>query len=349
MIRRFSVLGLCVGLTSTALAESGAAPVHLGVPAEIPSGGVLPITADCYDAGCKTLASVYVMEMGGAQVEGYFELVPARGTERWGYFVPDEPFRPGAKYQVRSAGYAYATSLVSVSAEEPAVLDETALHVTAELTTERQREEQVCCPRPIPMTGPKRPPRCLDMGNVGNVALTTTLSTVQPSATQYVYELSVYPQGATAGSSDAAFAPLLSSLQTGPRTVRFDGAADSYCYAVRARPIVGGDPTTVLTRCIPNDFASTGLVGRSPEEVAQWRTTCVAIPEEVDAGTLSSDQADASLDGDGEPLGRGADDLSNREESGCQLAGGPARAAGIVWWSFASLALALARRRRLFA
>lgn len=356
MIRRLASLGLCLGLTSAALAESGAAPVRLGVPAEIPSGGVLPIAADCFDAGCKTLASVYVTEQGGKAVDGHFELMPGAGYERWGYFVPSEPFRPGVKYEVRSAGYAYATSLVSVSAEGPTALDESALRVTAELTTERQREEAVCCPRPA--TGPKRPLRCLDMGNVGNVALTLTLSAELPSATQYVYETRMYAQGDAGVAPDAVFAPLLSRVQTGPRTVRFDGAADSYCYAVRARPIVGGEPITLVTRCVQNEFASTGLVSRSPEEVEQWRTTCVAMPEEVDAGTLPSDQADpgplpreqadASLDADGELLGRGAEDTINHEESGCKLAGGPSRAPGIVCWALALVALALAKRRRSF-
>jgi len=345
MLRRLASLALCLGLTSTAQAESGAAPVRFGVPTEIPSDGVLPITGTCHDAGCATLLSVVVTESpDGPRVDGHFELVQTAGYERWGYFVPTEPFRPGTKLRVSSTGYAYATSLVSVTAAEPTALDESALSVTAELTRERLLSSSVCCP--MSMTQPKRPQRCLDMGMVSQVVLTTTLSAQRPIATQYVYELSMYGHGAAAGSPDAAFAPLLSSAQTGPHTVRFDGAADSYCYTVHARPIVGGDPTPLVTRCIANEFVGMGLVGRSPEQVAQWLTTCEAAPEEVDAGTLPGGQADASLDGDGELLGRGAQDTLSRQESGCQLAGSPAQTGGAVWWGLALVALAVRGGKR---
>lgn len=341
MIRRLASLGLCLGLTSPALAESGVQPVRLGVPAEIPSRGVLPVTANCYDVGCATLASVYVTEVGGAEVEGHFELVQTAGPERWGYFVPSEPFRPGAQYTVRSAGYAFATSVVSVSTAETTVLDETALRVSAELTRESPLSASVCCPTP-----PKRPQRCLDMGMVSQAVLTATVSAEQTITTQYLYELSMYAQGNPPSSPDGAFAPLLSSARPIARTVRFDGDADSYCYAVRARPMVGGDTTTLVTRCLPIEPAREGLSGRSSEEIAQWLTTCTAIPEDLDAGTLPGDQADASLDADGEALGRGAEDTLDNEDSGCQLVGGQTRAPGVIGWALALITLALAKRRR---
>jgi hypothetical protein len=185
---------------------------------------------------------------------------------------------------------------------------------------------------------------CLDVSEVYRLALSTSLAAERPVATQFVYEQSVHAQGQPAVWSSGEFAPARMDIAVRPTITMLDGTAASYCYTVRARPIVGGEPFVVAQRCVSNDLTGLGRVDRTPEEVEQWRAACAATPEAVDAGTLASDKADAAVDGDGEPLGPVEDGTIGREESGCQLAGSAAQAGGVVWWSLALLVFA--RRQR---
>jgi hypothetical protein len=346
MVRGWATLGLCLGLSSglssIALAESGVRRAPDGVPPNIPSDGVLPLIGSCVDSRCSNLTSAIIVHTAsGTRVEGHFELIQTASYDGWAYFVPSVPFRSGAMYAVTLMGsYASTTSVVSVSEADPVGLDESALRVMASLNKVRAVSNMECCP----ISNPTRSPRCLDVAVVTSVELTAALSAERPIATQYVYELSMHPEGEAAGTPVLDFEPLRINAPGGPPSMWFSGSADSYCYVVRARPIVGGEPVTLVTRCIANDFTDLGRQVRSPEAIAQWRSTCPETPTPVDAGVLPRDQADASTDGDGEALGHGEDDTITRHDSGCQLAASATQAGSILCWPLALLILAKRKR-----
>jgi hypothetical protein len=179
---------------------------------------------------------------------------------------------------------------------------------------------------------------------VSRLLLTATVSGQQAIATPYEFELSMHAQG-DVGSVVVAFKPLRPDLSLETSSMSFDGAADSYCYTVRARPILGGEPFTLMTTCIANSHTYLGRNGRSPEEVAQGTAACEATSAPVDAGVLTMDQVDAATDADGELLGRGENTPVVHDESGCQLADG-GQTGRMAWSTFALLALAFVKRRR---
>lgn len=334
MVRNWVWLGLCLGLSSTALAESSVPQPRVSVPSEIPSGGVLPVFGNCFDAGCSNLKSVLVTDVSTeTRVEGTFELVQTNTYEAWGYFVPSTPFRSGASYRVTTPNSYYgAASIVMVRDAETTALDESALNATAVLSKESLITDRRCCSS------------CIDVSVVNSLALTTTLATQESRATQYLFQLSMHAEGET-GSVVAAFTPLLGSSIVS-RTSAFDGAAKSYCSTVHAKPIVGGESFELLTRCLANDYTDLGTQTRPPEEVAKWAASCETSAPSRDAGAHRDAKApttellDAAVDADGEPLGRGDGKTLGNDESGCQLAS----SASSAWWSL--ILLALARRRR---
>lgn len=332
MVRSWTWLGLCWGLTSTALAESSVPRAQISVPAEIPSGGVLPMFGTCLDARCSSLESVVITDnANGTSVEGNVELEQTANYQRWGYFVPSVPLRSGATYSVTlTGGYPGFKTMFTVSAADSTGLVESALRVTDALTKVREVRDQRCCSAFS----------CIDVSVLHGVALSATFSAERPIATQYLYELSMHAQGEAPSSVALPFYPLISPQQMSSSTVTFDGAADSYCYTVRARPIVGGEPFTLLTRCLDNDYTGLGREQRTPEEMTQWAAKCEATT--ADGGARPLHEADAAVDADGEPLGRGDGRTLGSDDSGCQLANSKASMA----WGIALLALTLAKRRR---
>ncbi|HEY6876861.1 MAG TPA: hypothetical protein VI299_02535 [Polyangiales bacterium] len=323
-----------MGLTSTAFAESGVQLVQFNIPQEIPADGVLPMFGSCFDADCSNLQSVIITDISsGTRVEGHVELVRDGSYSAWSYFVPSVPFRSGASYIVRHEK-ASPNSPVGVSfvARDPAALDESALGVMATLTKVSGAIDRRCCST------------CIDVTVIEALALTTRLSPAKPIASQYLFELSTHAEG-QAGIVVVPFGPPSNIYQSVPNSTSFDGSADSYCYTVRARPLVGGEPFTLMTRCLANDFTDLGRHTRSPEEVAKWAATCEVTPERVDAGVSPRGQVDAALDADGEPLGAGKSGKPD-EDSGCQLADGRAHLQSTLGAFVTLFALALGRRRR---
>lgn len=338
MQRHWAALALCLGLSSTAYAESGVPLTMVNVPAQIPSDGVLPLYG-CRDAQCSILESVVVTDPAGTRVEGHVEVVVREAYVGWGYFVPSQPFRSGVTYSVSvMGGYSGYANVFSVSDADPMGLDEGALGVSESLGTVHDVRDQRCCGAP----GSK----CIDVSVVSSVVLTASLSGLRPVATQYQFELSMYAEGA-AGTVVAAFHPLRTdSYGISQSSLEFTTSSARYCYMVRAQPIVGGEPFTLLMRCVADKAPEAlGRVDRTPAEIAQWAAACEATPSTIDAGVRPVGQADAATDADGEMLGRGDDKKLGEEESGCRLSTGSSHAQSLGW-SFALLALALGKRRR---
>lgn len=330
MVRSWAWLGLCLGLTSTAFAESAVPQVRVRVPGEIPSGGVLPIFGSCYDARCSALQSAVVTDVAsGTSVEGVITIEHEGSSyDSWAYFVPRVPFADGGSFRVTIPGYATASAMFSVRGAAPAQLGASAVSTGWSLGKEQVPSQFECCA--------SSPSNCFTVEWSNVASLLVTLSPEEPVATQYVYELSVRAQEDAKSEVLAAFRPLPPDTRNIPFSHSFDGASKSYCYTLRARPLVGGEPFEVMSQCVANDFTGYGKEPRVPAEIAEARADCER--SHADAA-VSSGLVDAAVDGDGEELGRG-EDKKIKEDSGCQLADGGPQAGWLI-----ALA-ALARRRR---
>jgi hypothetical protein len=335
---------LCLLWSPAAKADAkAAAPApQVTVPTAIPSDGVLPVFGGCYDGdACAVLRTVTVTDAAtGAAVAGHVEIVVATSFDGWGYFVPDEPFRSGSSLLVKSS-FNYPTQTAAVRVTETGTLDMSALSVDVALSKERKVLASQCCPDP----SFTMKPRCIDVSVLNGAVMAATLSPAQPVATQYEFELRLYAGGDVMGGTVFDFAPLRSDGRLPLPRESFDGTADKYCYAVRAKPVVGGEPVPLMEACVENTLTDVGRQDRTSEEVEQWLATCQVRPPVNDGGTPSKD--DDGPIGDDDPLPKVDDEpFVSKDQSGCQLASSGAPQLASAFWPLALALLSRSRRRQ---
>lgn len=350
MKSRWASMLLCLAWSPPASADAAAPAPQLTLPSIVPSDGVLPLYGSCFDRGkCSLLRSIVVTEeKTDSAIAGHVEIVKEDGQEGWGYFVPDQPFKVGVVLVVKpSGGYPLIQSMVSVT--KPSTLGADAVALTATLAKERTVLASTCCPNTNPNPGPTVKPRCLDTSVVYSAVLSATLSAVKPVASQYLYEVALFAQGAQADGPLADFAPLRTDARPASHRGIFEDA-DSYCYTVRAKPLVGGEPVMLLEKCVDNHLTDVGRTDRTPDEVAVWSTTCQVptvagdggVPGRPDAG--GDDEVNAGGDDDDGFIDHEETSRVSNRDAGCQLGGAPAMLG--AWWALPALLFGRAKRKR---
>ena len=359
MNARWGWLLACLVLSAAARAEAKPAvrdagvkprPAAFSAPPEVPAGGVLPFFGNCNsNVECATLAAITVTDVAtNTLVEGRIELVRVDIYAGFAYFVPNAPFVAGSSYDLKLQTQ-YDDNVVRVDIVEPDSLDAGAVSELAELSNLREVQSSRCCPT----WNLNAPERCLDVSVFNSAMLSVRLTAQLPAASQYTFQLSVRPVDQTHDVSGSEFGSVWDPTWASSFSQVFVGSAASYCYSVRARPIVGGDPVLLKTACVDNKLEDLGAHERTHEEVERWLGTCEPRPANFDDSALaeddlSSDEPASDKPRDGADASVGADDEDDRaarrgQEGGCQLAGGGTPAAGVWWWC---LALALTKRKR---
>lgn len=336
---------LCLAWSAAASADAkAAAPApQFNVPTAIPAGGVLPVFGSCFDAGqCNVLRSIAVTDKtSGTAIAGHVEIVSANSFEGWGYFAPDQPLPSGSVLLVKTmGGYPMVQATVSVLASN--ALDARSVTLGTTLTKERTVLASTCCPN----SNLNVKPRCLDTSIVNRAVLAATLTPVTPVATQYLFEVRLFSQSEQPGGTLLDFAPLRSDGRKESPRATFE-TPDSYCYTVRAKPLLGGEPVDLLDKCLDNNLTELGRVDRTADEVTKWSATCQVSPLSVAGGTPVEDDSlgDDERDDADDDL---ADDVEqprvSRQDAGCQLGSSP----GLLgaWYALPAVFLRGAKRRR---
>lgn len=221
------------------------------------------------------------------------------------------------------------------------------VRIDASVSKARQVLAQECCP----VNNETGRQRCLDVSARSDAALIVALMSVEPSATQYLFEVTA-PDVEALSTSSSAWGPLL-SYGIPSFTATFDGSAPKYCYSVRAKPLVGGEVVELSTGCVDNTLTGFGLVERTPDEVEQWLATCEVptVPErETDEGDDEADEADQAdepdrADDSASDAGVSQHKPEARAADGCQLAlAAPASSLAGSVWSLVTLLLVAALR-----
>jgi hypothetical protein len=315
------------GGASTAPSPGG----MISVPPQIPAGGVVPLIGFCRDADCSTFQAVTVSDaVSHAEVTGHVELTQADFANAWGYFVPDAPLVQGMMLSFETNDPYYALELpVEVVASEPLVAS--AATVYRQLTRQRESLHTVCCPT---LSASGRP-RCLEDAVRMAALFQVHVEVAGAAATQYAFKLEVRDVRAEPVQL-SSFQPLFNAGLDAME--RFDGEADSYCYAVRAQPLTGGAIVDLVEECVDNELEGIGEQTRSPEEVAQWLTTCPAAPG--DAGVPPGSETDADVEPNEHVDADAAS--SPTPAGGCQLHSGTGHGLGSMLWLVAA-ALGLVR------
>jgi hypothetical protein len=295
---------------------------------EIPAGGVIPLVGECLDANCAQLREISVSTaISELALPGHVEIAQADANGAWAYFVPDQPFAEGTWLLVASD--AFAGAMLSTKVVAATKLGASSVTVASGLTKQRHVLETKCCP-----SVREGRERCLETSVETGAVFAAQLQATDAAASQYVFELSVREAGASQPDTQTDFRPLADSGLS--LMMANDGAASSYCYTVRAQPLVGGAVIDLVEHCVDNHLEGIGHSERTPEEIEQWLDTCVAPP--VDTGqaeadvdnTTSARDASAARDAD-------HDARSEAETGGCQLRNGTAPASGALLWMLAAL------------
>jgi hypothetical protein len=312
-----------------------------GAPSEIPSGGVIPILVEC-GAACETFVGEVYEATTGTRVPGRIDLGGAQHGSVWGYFVPDVPLEVGTKLLVTDHTPNGTWLSVEVSVVASPALSAASVGVQAALSKERQVQRTQCCPT----VGSFGQQRCIATAERVDVSLLVQLAQHDPSATQYALELTLRDSRESASTVPYVFHTGLPDMPNPMAVSSFDGSAPSYCYKLRAVPLVAGETIELIDHCLVNDLVGLGARERSEAEIAQWLSTCESAP--ADAGDpIIDDSSDLPRDGgmerhDGDVLEAPPVPI----DGGCQLAASSQPSSGAPW----SLALALwARRRRRLA
>jgi hypothetical protein len=118
-------------------------------------------------------------------------------------------------------------------------------------------------------------------------------------------------------------------------TAAFDGSSPSYCYAVRAEPLIGGATIDLFERCVDNNLEGIGTLARTPDEIEQWLDTCA--PPLVDAGPVVSDRDDPSPARDAGAARDAGGVRRAAATGGCQLRSDAPVLTGPLYWTLAAL------------
>jgi hypothetical protein len=133
--------------------------------------------------------------------------------------------------------------------------------------------------------------------------------------------VSLFAKGDEAGGTVTDFTPLRTDGRR-PNPQAIFGTADSYCYTVRAKPIVGGEPVMLLEHCIDNDLTGLGRSDRAADEVVKWSLTCQVPQGRVDGWVLIEQDAGGEQEDDGFVDDDEAAGVSD-QAAGCQLTSAP--------------------------
>lgn len=298
------------------------------VPPEIPAGGVIPVIGACPDADCAALRGVTVLTpTSQVAIAGHVEVVQAGFSDAWAYFVPDKPFTAGTTLLVAGNypnGQSFSTQVVAATK-----LEASSVNVASELTKQRQVLLTRCCPI-VRETGRER---CLETLVETSVGFGAHLNGTDAAASQYLFELSVREMGAISPVTQTDFRP---SADHGISVMEgLDGAASSYCYAVRAKLLSGGPVIDLLDKCIENKLEGLGRTERTQDEIERWLNTCA--PPLADAGPPDSDDDDPSPARDASSARDADRDGRSAASEGCQLSGGAAPLSASLAWTLAAL------------